>query len=1195
MSEAPTSVKVCVRVRPLINLEHEKKCQPIVEYPMKDQIRISHQQPAGMEKLFTYDYVHNENSSQEQLYSQCVSPLVDSYLKGYNATILAYGQTGSGKTHTMGTTGKPIDGDVTNQGIIPRVISHLFAEINRRADTEFEVRVSFLEIHNEHIHDLLDTDFATTTGAKPGGLPIRETAAGGVVVQGAKEEVVTSEADLFACLERGATMRSTAATAMNHTSSRSHAIFTVFLTQKAVSGGKGEEEEEEEDETITSKFHFVDLAGSERAKKTGATGARMKEGISINSGLLALANCICALSDPKNKNGHVPFRDSKITRMLQDSLGGNSQTTMIACVSPADSNCDETTSTLRYAARARNITNKPVVNRDPNAAKIARLKNRVLELEALLALQGVAVPSSSLASASTSTAVDKEQLSLLMDQSALYQSEVARLSAKLSACSHVLSALREELEEARAGSDTVRAQLAKVVEQYSIPASQLELTQQQRDSLLEQHTARQQVVQLQAQLSEANRLLSVEKQMVKKLNNDNKQVECLRQLLQADTAHSLTSASSSSPSSSSSSSVEGADSEDSAPNLDEDLSQLAKLSDLKDREHAFSMKTLQRLFRKLDADIGEKQQLKDQINSAKLQNNALFQQFSNQVKLLETDLAVAQSAKAKAESVLKDKASAPSTARVQAYADKVSQLKVQLETARAKLKENHRLAKQIEADQARIDRLEQQITSSKQHKVALQRQMSDKAAAYQAWMKEKDNTVKRLQKQARAAAVCVSKLQTQNAKQSLVLQRHHQAQAALRQKLQRAEQKAVQAAKDKGVLRAAVLEGKGKHTKKVSDASSSLASSCTPASASASTSASASASAVRPSTAPLSLASTSSSSSKSAGIICNNSSKVSGGKRAFETPVLPVGKNSSSSSSSNAAKKPKVATKGKAKSREQLASELTAFYQAHNPANTARVEVVLNKWEGREAAMWAYLHKRYNVSPSSSDASSTSQASNRQQPDKHADHSDSSSSAPQPQSSVDLKSKLEQWKANKGLSLKSSSKANADVRASNKPSVSTSSNAAAAPAVRSRAQTSHTSNRAGAVARLYGDVGAMDQENLEPSLPYSCIGGDKYIIMGNTPVKKANKPPSPDLATSMKETEAYLIKILNTGTKKQIMQLETIGKKRAELCLLTRQEQEFDNVTDLKRIGMGDNQIESFVKKNCLARMYTDMSNASPT
>jgi kinesin family protein 4/21/27 len=333
------------------------------------------------------------------LYDRCVAPLVDGLFRGYNATVFAYGQTGSGKTYTMGSAFTPgMGGAGALRGVIPQVMDAIFGRIAAAPrDIDFSVRVGFVEIHKEEIHDLL-----CTRGGPHPAVHIRE-AGGGVCLAGAMEREVKTRQEMVEVLEQGTLLRATAATGMNKQSSRSHAIFTITLEQRRLvgprAGGSGrasatgspggddssgdEEEEggaeEVDDSYLCAKMHLVDLAGSERAKRTKAVGQRLQEGININKGLLALGNVINALSEGK---AHVPYRDSKLTRMLQDSLGGNSRTVMIACVSPADVNLEESLNTLRYANRARNIRNKPVINRDPVAAQIAHMRQQMAALRA---------------------------------------------------------------------------------------------------------------------------------------------------------------------------------------------------------------------------------------------------------------------------------------------------------------------------------------------------------------------------------------------------------------------------------------------------------------------------------------------------------------------------------------------------------------------------------------------------------------------------------------------------------------------------------------------------------------------------------------------------------------------------------------------------------------------------------------------
>ncbi|KAK4336765.1 hypothetical protein RND71_044067 [Anisodus tanguticus] len=313
-----------------------------------------------------------------------------SCLEGYNATIVAYGQTGSGKTYTMGTAFGIKDSE--ENGIIQRAVDHLFEGISKRQQAarnlnlpipEFKVTAQFLELYNEDIIDLLSDD-----KTKNANIKIHEDENGSIYTMGTATITVKSPDTTLQCLQKGALSRQTGSTNMNAQSSRSHAIFTIFIKQQRVvqieNNHHMETEVEiknQEFETLTAKFNFVDLAGSERLKRTGATGDRAKEGISINTGLLSLGNVISALGDKNKRALHVPYRDSKLTRLLQDSLGGNSRTLMIACISPSDRDFMETLGTLRYANRAKNIRNKVVANQDKSSQTISLLRKQIEQLE----------------------------------------------------------------------------------------------------------------------------------------------------------------------------------------------------------------------------------------------------------------------------------------------------------------------------------------------------------------------------------------------------------------------------------------------------------------------------------------------------------------------------------------------------------------------------------------------------------------------------------------------------------------------------------------------------------------------------------------------------------------------------------------------------------------------------------------------
>uniref|UniRef100_A0A8C1HE45 Kinesin family member 21A n=1 Tax=Cyprinus carpio carpio TaxID=630221 RepID=A0A8C1HE45_CYPCA len=394
-----STVRVALRIRPQLAKEKIEGCHICTFVtPGEPQVVL------GKDKAFTYDYVFDMDSTQDTIYANCTEKLIEGCFEGYNATIFAYGQTGSGKTYTMGT-GFDVTIPDEELGIIPRAVSHLYKGIEQRRQAaadqgrpvpEFKISAQFLELYNEEVLDLFDTTRDIEMRKQKSHIKIHEDASGSIYTVGVTTRTVSSEAEMMQCLKLGALSRTTASTQMNVQSSRSHAIFTIHICQVRVCApaeNPPEQDNEtdnrlansssevEEFETLTAKFHFVDLAGSERLKRTGATGDRAKEGISINCGLLALGNVISALGDRSKRSSHVPYRDSKLTRLLQDSLGGNSQTVMIACTSPSDQDFMETLNTLKYANRARNIKNKVVVNQDKASQQISALRTEIARLQ----------------------------------------------------------------------------------------------------------------------------------------------------------------------------------------------------------------------------------------------------------------------------------------------------------------------------------------------------------------------------------------------------------------------------------------------------------------------------------------------------------------------------------------------------------------------------------------------------------------------------------------------------------------------------------------------------------------------------------------------------------------------------------------------------------------------------------------------
>ncbi|XP_033905946.3 kinesin-like protein KIF3B [Acipenser ruthenus] len=366
MKSAET-VKVVVRCRPMNEKETSARFDRVVSVDVKLG-QISVKNPRGMPnelpKTFTFDSVYDWNSKQLELYDETFRPLVDSVLLGFNGTIFAYGQTGTGKTYTM----EGVRNDPERKGVIPNSFEHIFTHISRSQNQQYLVRASYLEIYQEEIRDLLSKDQAKR-------LELKERPDTGVYVKDLSSFVTKSVKEIEHVMNVGNQNRSVGATNMNEHSSRSHAIFliTIECSELGLDG---------ENHIRVGKLNLVDLAGSERQTKTGAQGERLKEATKINLSLSALGNVISALVD--GKSTHIPYRDSKLTRLLQDSLGGNARTVMVANVGPASYNVEETLTTLRYANRAKNIKNKPKVNEDPKDALLREFQEEIARLKAQL-------------------------------------------------------------------------------------------------------------------------------------------------------------------------------------------------------------------------------------------------------------------------------------------------------------------------------------------------------------------------------------------------------------------------------------------------------------------------------------------------------------------------------------------------------------------------------------------------------------------------------------------------------------------------------------------------------------------------------------------------------------------------------------------------------------------------------------------
>jgi hypothetical protein len=402
-----SNFKVVIRVRPPLprELEGDKPFQNVVKVSRDERaITISENVNATDDDgnptygngpysthRFTFDTVYGQNSTQEKVYNTMARAVVDSSLQGYNATIFAYGQTGTGKTYTMEGFHQH-----DQRGIIPRAIEQIFNHISSSVSPRlrFLVRASYLQIYNEVISDLLKPERTN--------LAIREAKKRGVFVEGLSEWVVRSPQEIYGLMERGGAMRATGSTKMNELSSRSHAVFIIIAEQSETTyvDSNGHElapedfhelvkttktqsdlnalEKDVRQSFKVGKLNLVDLAGSERVRLSGATGQRLEESKKINQSLSALGNVIAALTDPRGRQ-HIPYRDSKLTRILEDSLGGNCKTTMMAMVSPALEAILESVSTLKFANRAKNIKNLATINEDMDQRSLLRKYERELK------------------------------------------------------------------------------------------------------------------------------------------------------------------------------------------------------------------------------------------------------------------------------------------------------------------------------------------------------------------------------------------------------------------------------------------------------------------------------------------------------------------------------------------------------------------------------------------------------------------------------------------------------------------------------------------------------------------------------------------------------------------------------------------------------------------------------------------------
>uniref|UniRef100_A0A2K5W5D4 Kinesin family member 4A n=1 Tax=Macaca fascicularis TaxID=9541 RepID=A0A2K5W5D4_MACFA len=721
-------VRVALRCRPLVPKEISEGCQMCLSFvPGEPQVVV------GTDKSFTYDFVFDPSTEQEEVFNTAVAPLIKGVFKGYNATVLAYGQTGSGKTYSMGGAYTAEQENEPTVGVIPRVIQLLFKEIDKKSDFEFTLKVSYLEIYNEEILDLL------CPSREKAQINIREDPKEGIKIVGLTEKTVLVALDTVSCLEQGNNSRTVASTAMNSQSSRSHAIFTISIEQRKKS---------DKNSSFRSKLHLVDLAGSERQKKTKAEGDRLKEGININRGLLCLGNVISALGDDK-KGSFVPYRDSKLTRLLQ---GGNSHTLMIACVSPADSNLEETLNTLRYADRARKIKNKPIVNIDPQTAELNHLKQQVQQLQVLLLqAHGGTLPGSI-------NVEPSENLQSLMEKNQSLVEENEKLSRGLSEA---------------AGQTAQMLERIILVSLMKMNAKLEELRHCKLDLQKLVETLEDQ------ELKENVEIICNLQQLITQLSDET--VACMAAAI--DTK------------------VEQEAQVETSPETN-------RSSDTFTTQHALRQAQMSKELVELNKALALKEALARKMTQNDSQLQPIQYQYQDNIKELELEVINLQ--KEKEELVLelqtakKDVNQAKLSERRR---KRLQELEGQIAELKKKLNEQSKLLKLKESTERTVSKLNQEIRMMKNQRVQLMRQMKEDAEKFRQWKQKKDKEVIQLKERDRKRQYELLKLERNFQKQSNVLRRKTEEAAAANKRLKDALQKQREVADKRKETQSRGMEG----------------------------------------------------------------------------------------------------------------------------------------------------------------------------------------------------------------------------------------------------------------------------------------------------------------------------------------------------------------------------------------------------
>uniref|UniRef100_A0A7N9B1H1 Kinesin family member 21A n=1 Tax=Mastacembelus armatus TaxID=205130 RepID=A0A7N9B1H1_9TELE len=784
------------RIRPQLAKEKIEGCH-ICTYVMPGEPQVV----LGKDKAFTYDYVFDIDTQQDPIYTHCTERLIEGCFEGYNATIFAYGQTGSGKTYTMGT-GFDVNIGVDELGIIPRAVNHLFRGIEERTRAateqgrpvpEFKINAQFLELYNEEVLDLFDSTRDIEARKQKSNIKIHEDANGGIYTVGVTTRTVTSAAEMMQCLKLGALSRTTASTQMNVQSSRSHAIFTIHLCQVRVcppDNSVSNDSTINEFETLTAKFHFVDLAGSERLKRTGATGDRAKEGISINCGLLALGNVISALGDRSKRSTHVPYRDSKLTRLLQDSLGGNSQTVMIACISPSDRDFMETLNTLKYANRARNIKNKVMVNQDRASQQISALRTEIarLQMELMEYRTGKRMVGED----------GMEGINDLVHENSMLQTENNNLRVRVKAMQETIDAQRARLTQIL--SDQANQALGKAGEGNeeigNMIQNYIKEIEELRAKLLESEAVNE---NLRKNLSRASTRSSLyggpgsfspaifapEKEASDVIELAKKNLEKLRKMERKKKKSDQTG-------------VfivfllrrqEGSDHEEGEDaNGEEEDFDIAgeETSDGSDSEELEEKENVQADLANITCEIAIKQKLIDELENSQRRLHTLKQQYEQKLMMLQHKIRDTQLERDK---VLHNIGSVESGTEEKAkkikleYEKKLSSMNKELQKLQSAQKEHARLLKNQSQYEKQLKKLQQDVAEMKKTKVVLMRQMKEQQERNRATECRRNREIASLKKDQRRAEHQVRQLEAQKRQQEVILRRKNEEVTALRRQV----------------------------------------------------------------------------------------------------------------------------------------------------------------------------------------------------------------------------------------------------------------------------------------------------------------------------------------------------------------------------------------------------------------------------